>query len=248
MQYDDLEAAQHFRDLLVSYTVRLVALDANLNPVEGSGSGLLWQHEGHLTLLTVHHNFKNGGRWLQLSVTPQRRALLLELGSPDSIRQGMLDRDRGTEVKDTDFAWVNLDIAAVLQKLRSGGVNPQEVNLPVYRGDFSRNPANQHIYGFAAWVTMGYCPPIGVLEMRQAYELYMRYDGVQSDGYYAGSYRFRLTRKHQGDDYYRGSSGAPIADEEGHIVALVRSGDDKTGIVFGCPLQTFTRYVNGDFQ
>jgi len=243
MSDDDLEAAKHFRDLLADYTVRLVGLDANQYPVAGSGSGLLWQHESHLTLLTVYHNFRNGRRWMETNVTADGKTLLLELGGPGSIQQARPARDGGTELKDTDFAWINLDIEALSQKLRSGGVDPKEVNLPVYRGDFSQNPASQHIYGFAASIPKGYHPPSGDLVMRQACELYMRYDGVQSEGDYAGSYRFALARNHQGHDYYHGSSGAPIADEEGHIVALVRSGDAKAGIVFGCPLQIFARYV-----
>jgi hypothetical protein len=55
----------------------------------------------------------------------------------------------------------------------------------------------------------------------------------------SGAYEFRLARKHQGHKYYKGASGAPIADEEGRIVALVLRGDPVRNLIIGAPIARY---------
>jgi hypothetical protein len=61
----------------------------------------------------------------------------------------------------------------------------------------------------------------------------MQYDQLASSDL---MYYFQLARKHQGNEYYCGSSGAPIADSEGKIVAVVLGGSEKTNTIYGFPL------------
>lgn len=64
----------------------------------------------------------------------------------------------------------------------------------------------------------------------------MCYVGSRTQG---GLYEFRLARPHQGRKYYKGSSGAPIADEEGLIVALVVGGEPDKDLIYGVPLARY---------
>lgn len=56
-----------------------------------------------------------------------------------------------------------------------------------------------------------------------------------------GRLRFNLADGHKGHDYYRGASGAPIANDEGIIVAVLVGGDTSTNELLGAPLH---RYAN----
>lgn len=53
---------------------------------------------------------------------------------------------------------------------------------------------------------------------------------------------FRLARSHQGDEYYRGASGSPIADPEGQITSIL------IGRVPDTELLRATRLDNIDFS
>ena len=50
-------------------------------------------------------------------------------------------------------------------------------------------------------------------------------------------YRFKLARNHQGHKYYCGSSGSPIADLSGKIVAIVVCGSAVDNAILGFPLR-----------
>jgi hypothetical protein len=73
---------------------------------------------------------------------------------------------------------------------------------------------------------------MNVVERFPAYEIGMEFIGTDP----RGMYRFRLEGKHKGHDFYRGASGAPIADREGVIIALVANGDEAgDDIIQGVP-------------
>jgi len=235
----EMRGADAFRSLLSGWTVRVVGLNDRDKPVNGWGSGLLWHRGSKLTLLSVYHNFLGGRRFVDAGLHDGRRAVLLRVGEPGWISEATLRGEDVTEVRDTDFAWAHLDIEALKQAMPPA---LKDSTIPVYRGTFEA-PSESRAYGFAAWIGDWYHRDSTELGMRLAHELYMKFDGVQPDGPWAGSHRFLLARRHQGDKYYKGSSGSPIADEQGRIVALVRSGDEAGGVIFGCPLQQFTRYV-----
>jgi hypothetical protein len=108
----------------------------------------------------------------------------------------------------------------------------------------AESPSGDRTYGFAPWIGDWFHPRSRELGFRLAFELYMKFDGTPQDGEFAGFDRFLLARDHQGHDYYHGASGAPIADEQSWIVSLGAGGDCTAGVIFGCPLQVFSRCVD----
>ena len=238
---DETCAAEAIRKRLSEWTVRLVGFDAQNHPIAGSGSGLLWHRGDKLTLLSVYHNFRKVHRFIDTGIRHGDGTCLIPIGEPGSMDESTLVGERISEPRDTDFAWAHIDLDALK---RSMPATLKGATVPVYRGTFEPPPSGDRAYGFAAWIGDWFHPRSQELGLRLAFELYMKFDGTQQDGEFAGFDRFLLARDHQGHDYYYGASGAPIADEQCQIVALVAGGDRTAGVIYGCPLQEFSRYVD----
>lgn len=244
---EELSGIEAFLREMFDLTVYVVGCDDRGRPVETWGSGLLWERGDTLSLLTVAHNFK-GGRPKRLDprFPGNRGSLLIEIPEPGWMATAPLNVQAGTigDVRDIDFAWVNYDLPLLREKLVQ---NPHGVSIPPFpaiRTPPARVPDPNRPYGFAASIAEVYDPRTLELHTRNAYEAAMQYDGTEEDGDWAGCYRFTLARKHQGHDYYRGSSGAPVADESGHPVALVAGGDEARNIIFATPLHPYVRYLD----
>ena len=67
----------------------------------------------------------------------------------------------------------------------------------------------------------------------------MTFEGIDN----RGLYRFALARKHQGDAFYKGCSGSPIAAPDGTIVALVQGGAEMANEIYGVPLARYAKYA-----
>ena len=79
-----------------------------------------------------------------------------------------------------------------------------------------------------------------LVERSASYETCMAYTGSNPDGRYV----FKLARAHQGHEYYRGASGAPIVSPEGVIVSMVLGGCEKKNEIYGLPLAKYTPLLN----
>jgi len=64
--------------------------------------------------------------------------------------------------------------------------------------------------------------------------LYMKYVGKEGE-----LYKFKLPQKHPGHEYFRGTSGAPIIDNEGNTIALVCEGDIDEDLIFGISIRQY---------
>ena len=244
---DETAGINEFLKRMFELTVYVVGCDDGGRPLQTWGSGLLWERGDTLTLLTVAHNFKGGKpKRLDARFHGPGGSLLIEIPQPGWMATAQLNANAGTidAARDVDFAWVNYNLPSLQAKI---DVNPHGVEtkpFPALRTPPTRYPNRSRPYGFAAAIASAYDPRTIELHTRQAYEACMAYDGDEATGEYAGCYRFKLARQHQGHEYYRGSSGAPIADEEGHPVALVAGGNAVENVIFATPLQPFVRYLD----
>lgn len=246
MTQDELDGMNEFFKKMFALTVHIVECDERNWPIQGWGSGLLWERGTILTLLTVAHNFKGKPRRLDARIPGNTGSLLIEIPDPGWMAVATLNPQKGSieQAQDIDFAWVNYDLAALRTKLQR---NPHEVvvpPLPAIRTPPTRIPDVNRPYGFAASIAKAYDHRTRELHTRNAFEAGMEFEGIQLAGTFAGCYRFKLARQHQGDAYYRGSSGAPVADDEGHPIALVAGGAATENVIFGTPLQPFLRYID----
>jgi hypothetical protein len=240
---------------LASHTCRLLGYDAQNRMSGKAASGFLWHRGDKLHLLTVAHTFRGGNHDLRIDVGLHANGvgMLIEVPEPGWLRVGTLSdavevrsaNDILALARDVDFAWATYDTDALLAKLRAGAKRQGiKGDLKVVRHDLNVGVSDRTKYNFSALVPTNLHPPTGTFDWREVVEVGMAYDGVQTGGDWDGTYRFRLNRSHVGDAHYHGSSGAPIADDGGNPVALVATGDERTNMIYGCPLQPFVRYVD----
>jgi hypothetical protein len=134
-----------------------------------------------------------------------------------------------------DIAWADLHPEMLKVQLTAAPKLPRApIELPLYEGPLNLVPQPAIPHGFAAWNRVELNPSVNQLLRESSYEVYMNYAGVDPD---ADLYRFELSRPHQGHEYYRGASGAPITDPQGRIVSMLICGDKKEGqVLYGVPL------------
>jgi hypothetical protein len=222
---DERAAIEEFLKVMHAHTVSLVRLDpSSLLPVFLSdpngghllASGVIWADSNRLLLLCAGHTLEAGTWGLETGALDlkQRRTLVLKLAP------AMLEGQ--------DFGWV--DLKSVLGSIPA---EARPSTLPAYRGSIGQPKAGED-YGFAAANRVELVKGCETADLHRdpGFEFGMRFDGRHSDGRYV----FKLAKKHQGDDYYFGSSGAPIADRSGAIVSLVSGGSEEADVIYGVPL------------
>jgi hypothetical protein len=227
-------ALQAFVVLMLNSTVRLVRnapLIVRSPKRVGVASGLLVCDGRDFLLLTAGHIFKRAGLWtLETGVVSAGRSLHLSLRDvqrPDRRRKSQRYLPK-------DFAWAKIlraDARAGLAAAPKG----TKLELICYRGPLNVLPNKRSLYGFASWNRVEFHQPIATLLREASFELGMTYERTLSDG----TYEFGLARSHQGTKYYAGASGAPIADERGHIVALVLDGNASRNTIIGAPIPSY---------
>ncbi len=135
------------------------------------------------------------------------------------------------------------DVARLQQEFQKDArLKGHKLEFSFYRGPLDQTPAlNDEPYTFAAW-NRALIIPAGVtlVERSASYETCMAYTGSNPDGRYV----FKLARAHQGHEYYRGASGAPIVSPEGVIVSMVLGGCEKKNEIYGLPLAKYTPLLN----
>ena len=230
----ELVAGEAFVTRMHALTVNLV----RLNPVTGFpaflsephsadliASGVIWNAPDRQVLLCAGHTLRTGTWGLETKIDwKDRQTLLLKL--------------EPSMTADPDFGWV--DLTTVLASLP---VESRPEAIPKYCGTLDAPPRANEDYGFACAnrVQLGKGYETSDLFRERGFEIGMRFQGSDSDGRYI----FKLARKHRGDTYYDGSSGAPIANRSGAIVSLVSGGDKDADVIYGVPLAKVVSLLPG---
>jgi hypothetical protein len=235
---DEKAGCQQFFDRMLATTVRLVR-DAEKFPSNfGGASGFLVPRGEDFILITAGHIFYNLGRWtLETNATISKGTLHLPLRDVQLLVQ--LDLRRGS-VEKIDLAWAKItreDAKAAI----ADADGPLELEFPVYSGPLDREPERDVPYGFATVTHAVFDKNLEQLERSECYELYLDVAEFEKT---TGLVTFGLARPHQGHDYYRGASGSPIADPEGHIVAVLLGGCPKRNVLFGMSLSRYSGVIS----
>lgn len=217
---DERDALKRLGALLRDSTVVLMRTDA-----PGRGSGFVIPWKGSFRVVTARHVIMEG-EWViegtppvsggplaesDLPVAPieERHTLLLRL-KPDTtsldatthdIAWAMFDHDRGVLAADPIGA---------------------RYTVPNYTGSLDAVPTGAELYAFVATNRDELHVGVQAMVREIAAEAFMTLLREEPDGF-----RFALGRKHQGDPYYRGSSGAPVADRSGTIIGVVSGGSSE---------------------
>jgi hypothetical protein len=226
----DEEAAQSFVNHMLTQTARLVRL-ASGETLKAIASGF-WVPVGRkYRLISAGHAIGASPDWA-VETIPVSASETLAL-SLKGVRTLTIIKPK-CESGSLDIAWADIDPDELKADLQADPHWSQTtVELPLYIGPLDSLPTPGVSYGFAAWNRVELHPALATLRREASYELCLEYTGVDSA---SGLYRFRIARQHQGHDYYRGASGAPIADTEGRYVSMLVCGDPGENVLFGVPL------------
>ncbi len=227
-------SVQAFVEHMLAHTASLVRGARTLPKRAGIASGVLVCADPDLLLLTAGHIFKRPGIWtLETGLTTAGSTLHLTLRDI----QVLTSKDvRAGRAKTIDLAWARIRGEDARAALRALPAKSPTLQLNCYRGPLDAVPRGDTMYGFAAWNRVLFDANLRHLERQASYEVGMRFRQARPDD---GIYEFSLARNHQSHAYYRGASGAPIADEEGCIVALLLGGQEAQRIVYGAPLARY---------
>ncbi len=122
-------------------------------------------------------------------------------------------------------------------------MNPTNIDLPRNLGPLDEEPSTQEVYGFASWSQVELIEDNATLFRNEAYECFMEF--VERDQV-TDLYTFKLSREHQGHDYYHGASGAPIADPTGKIVSIVIRGCEAGNLIYGTALSDYSEFLTSE--
>ena len=239
------ENIKRFVNTLLNNTVNLVRLGDDMSPC-GLCSGVLIPRNGRVFVLSAYHSLKKGRYVLETNAVLEGAGQTIAIPLNSVFHTNRVILKPGTfqieSEQEIDFGWCQLDIDRACKEFAA---NPElrgrKIELPYYQGPLSDRPMKGESYGYAAWnrgqIIDGYAR---FLERSASYELDMKFDGLDSE---SGLYRFALARDHQGHRYYKGASGAPIADPTGKIVSLLIEGREGDDFLWGLPLADYVAFV-----
>jgi hypothetical protein len=189
------------------------------------GSGCLVDYEGKRILLTVSHLTKNQGKWcIELRYEPGKGTALRSLGTMNFLVKGTLG---GTSLEDVDFSYVEVpgDLQPWRQKVLSATDARDDAPVTVHEFNFGAKLSADRRYGFCGAVLPSLEKHTAGTFLFADLKVYEGLSYLQSEGDY---HVFKLPMAHPGHEYFKGASGAPVIDDEGHVIALVCSGRRDT--------------------
>ena len=211
------ELFNEFQNRMLRSSLKLTVIGHEGHPVTPA-SGLMIAREGRLFVVSAGHALVLG-RWsIETDVIFNRDGMCVHftLTNPVSYCHSRL-RSRNF----VDFAWCELNREMLREQISRDealGSRVAEELFGCYQGPFLDPVAEMH-YGFVMHNATFYDKNRREQDRSAAGEMYMEFDGVDSRN---GFHRFKLAREHQGEEYYGGCSGAPIAGFDGAVVSLVQ--------------------------
>ncbi len=239
MDESEARAAERLLQRLGEVTVALICDVDRFPKTTARGSGFLVPHGADFLLLTAGHLFDKGQRWtLETAIAAEGgcfHAPLRELQTFAQVRLGPV------AAEEVDLAWASIARADFLSALDDRRAKDACAEVPVYCGPLDTKPAMNELYAFAAFNRAVFDPNDATLIRERSYELSMT---VRERDERAGTVTFDLARTHQGDAYYQGASGAPIADSQGRIVAVLCGPGNAPDTLWGTEIARFASVLS----
>jgi len=209
----------------------------------GARCGFITKRNGRLVVVTAAHKADLDDHWfVQTALTHEGQTLYVPVKGLMFWKR--LNLDRPDHIEDIDLAWGELDMLALEQQLKAKGTaKDAPLGWMPYIGPIEA-PEKEEAYGFSGVGAIDIVPEFGKMYQTPAYELYLEYSGDNTE---RDLYEFAMARKHQGDAYYEGASGSPIAGPDGKIVSILLGSDEERTVLWGAKLLDYERLWDVDF-
>lgn len=198
----------------------------------GFASGCLVDYSGKRMILTVAHATDNDKNWgIEVKAHNNIATQVYLIGAMMFLTRGNT-LDGTTERVDFSYATVPNDLQPYQHKMDDSGkiINHEPKVIQVI--DFAVLPDKEKKYGFFGGTNYEMDGQLLKSEGRLVIDL--KFVGAKKD------YNiFKLPVKHPGHKYFRGTSGAPILDSDGKVVALVCGGCEKDDLIYGITLHRY---------
>ena len=227
---EEQKAMQAFIEHMLRYTISLVRAVPNDWPL-GIASGFIIPVEKRYRIISAGHAISAKPNWAMETIpVSATETLMVTVRNVHPLAK--IGPDDPTSA--VDLAWAVYLPDELQSQLAEAPKKPTgALELPLYQGPLDAVPDGDTPYGFAAWNGVEAHKTIGKLLREARYELNLHYIGINPSN---GLYQFELARPFQGHEYYRGASGAPIADPTGLIVSMLVGGNENEQYLWGVPL------------
>ena len=195
-------------------------------------SGCLVDYLGKRMILTVAHATDNDKNWgIEVRAYQNMATKVYLIGTMMFLTQGNV-LDGTTEQVDFSYATVPNDLQPYHHELDDSERIIRHLPKRIQVIDFTVRPDKEKKYGFFGGTNYELGGQLLKSEGRLVIDL--KFVGADRDYYI-----FKLPVKHPGHRYFRGTSGAPILDSNGKVVALVCGGCEKDDLIYGIALHRY---------
>lgn len=212
-------------------SVPLRQLNHMRQPV-GFASGCLIDYSGKRLILTVAHATDNDKNWgIEIKAHEIQTTEVYLIGAMMFLTRGNLINESVDQI-DFSYAKVPDDLQPNHHELDETGKIVNQQPKAILEIDFNIRPNSEKLYGFFGGTNFSTEGGLLISDSRLVLDLKF----LDAKGDY---YRFKLPKKHPGHDYFRGTSGAPILDSQGNVVALVCGGSETDDVIYGIALHPY---------
>jgi hypothetical protein len=198
----------------------------------GFASGCLIDYSGKRMILTVAHATDNDKNWgIEVRAHENIATQVYLVGAMMFLtRRDVLNGT--TEEIDFSYATVPNDLQPYHHELDGSQKIIRHVPKVIQVIDFAVRPDADKKYGFFGGTN--YTTEGLLLKSEGRLVIDLKFVGEEGDYYI-----FLLPVKHPGHRYFRGTSGAPILDSDGKVIALVCGGCEKKHLIYGIALHPY---------
>ncbi len=200
-------------------------------------SGAIINYCKKKVILSVFHATRDFSNWaIEVKSDFKTGTWLQELGLMGATVEANLNSD---DINRVDFSYASLpnDIKTYHQVIDEETNQIYEHERLIIDFDFSIEPSTDKKYSFFGQTEFKkngrLIIPISKLIMNLEYL-------EQKDQYYI----FKLPYNHPGHEYFRGTSGAPVLDNDGNLVSLVCKGDVDKDYIYGIKLNKYKSLID----
>ncbi len=232
--------AKSFQIALVLASIPMRCLDEQNKPIR-FGTACIINYCQKRILLTVSHVVAEGGWFIEIGYDPNKQKVAVQ---PIGKLYYFKKLSAVEKPDDIDFAFIEIaeDIIPFHQIIKDDLSIEFECHKHVLNSTMQIIPDQKKEYGFYGQ-TQFVCeknPPMPlILSGDPRLEIGMKYIGLRDD-----FYCFKLNHKHEGDEKYKGCSGAPILDGDGNLVSLVVGGVAEEDLILGFPLAKYKSLID----